>query len=235
MFLLKIFLTSIFSLIVLFLLTKLVGNTQMSELNMFEYINGITIGSIAAEMATSLEKDIWASLIAMLVYGFGTSLIAYIGKKSIPFRRAVSGTSTVLYDKGILYRDSFSKSKLDITDFLVRCRVNGYFNLADIETAILEPNGMISILPKAGIRPLSPNDLAVSVDQNHIVYNVIIDGKIEDKNLTAAGRNTDWLNEQLKLQKINSVRDVLLATCDSEGNLSVYPENRIKTDNDPFQ
>ncbi len=235
MFLLKIFLTSVFSLIVLFILTKIIGNTQMSELNMFEYINGITIGSIAAEMATSLEKDIWATLVAMMVYGFGTALIAFIGKKSLSFRRAIIGKSTLLYDKGVLYRENFSKSKLDITDFLARCRINGYFNLAEIETAILESNGMISILPKSGTKPITPNDMSISVDQNHIVYDVILDGKIEYKNLTAAGRNTDWLYKQIKAQKYKSVNDIFLATCDSDGNLSIYPKNYIKTSNDVFQ
>ncbi|MBQ8164706.1 MAG: DUF421 domain-containing protein [Clostridia bacterium] len=231
----KIILSAVFSLAVLFLLTKLIGNTQMSQLNMFEYINGITIGSIAAEMATSLEGDVWQSLIAMIIYGAVTFLIGYLGRKNDFFRKFFGGSSVVLYDKGILYKDNFRKSKLDISDFLMRCRINGYFNLASIETAILESNGTLSILPKSGERPATPNDLSLSVNQEHIVTNVIIDGNIKEKNLASVGHNRDWLLKQLKKHQINSENDIFLATYDCSGNLNIYKKFEVKTDNDLFQ
>ncbi len=145
--LLKIVFLSLGSIIVLFILTKLMGNREMSQLSMFDYVVSITIGSIAAEMSTSLENNFLEPVIAMVVYGIVATAISYFTCKSIKIRRIVSGRGKILYDNGKLYRKNLIKSKLDLNEFLMQCRINGYFNLADIQTAILEPNGRISFLP----------------------------------------------------------------------------------------
>lgn len=143
----KIILLSLGSIVILFILTKLMGNREMSQLSMFDYVVSITIGSIAAEMSTSLEDNFVEPAIAMIVYGLVATAISYFTCKSIKVRRVVSGRGKVLYDNGKLYRKNFIKSKLDLNEFLMQCRINGYFNLADIQTAILESNGRISFLP----------------------------------------------------------------------------------------
>ncbi len=145
--LLKIVFLSLGSIIVLFILTKLMGNREMSQLSMFDYVVSITIGSIAAEMSTSLENNFLEPVIAMVVYGIVATAISYFTCKSIKIRRIVSGRGKILYDNGKLYRKNLIKSKLDLNEFLMQCRINGYFNLADIQTAILETNGRISFLP----------------------------------------------------------------------------------------
>ena len=127
--LIQVFFTSVGSIIVLFLLTKLIGNKQVSQLNMFDYINGITIGSIAAEMATSLETDFLMPLLAMVIYGLTAFGLSYIAGKSVRARRLINGRSIILYDNGKLYFDNFKKSKLDINEFLIQCRIAGYFDL----------------------------------------------------------------------------------------------------------
>ena len=145
--LLKIVFLSLGSIIVLFILAKLMGNREMSQLSMFDYVVSITIGSIAAEMSTSLENNFLEPFIAMVVYGIVATAISYFTCKSIKIRRIVSGRGKILYDNGKLYRKNLIKSKLDLNEFLMQCRINGYFNLANIQTAILEPNGRISFLP----------------------------------------------------------------------------------------
>lgn len=145
--LLKIVFLSLGSIIVLFILTKLMGNREKSQLSMFDYVVSITIGSIAAEMSTSLENNFLEPFIAMVVYGIVATAISYFTCKSIKIRRIVSGRGKILYDNGKLYRKNLIKSKLDLNEFLMQCRINGYFNLANIQTAILEPNGRISFLP----------------------------------------------------------------------------------------
>lgn len=147
MILIKIVFLSLGSIIILFILTKIMGNREMSQLSMFDYIVSITIGSIAAEMSTSLENNFLEPVIAMAVYGIVATVISYFTCKSIKIRRIVSGRGKILYDNGKLYRKNLIKSKLDLNEFLMQCRINGYFNLADIQTAILEPNGRISFLP----------------------------------------------------------------------------------------
>lgn len=218
---LKIIPLSFSSLIILFLLTKLMGNKEMSQLTMFDYIVGITIGSIAAEMSTSLENNFLEPIVAMLVYGFSTVLISYITCKSLKIRKFFNGKSIILFDNGIFSKKNFKKAKLDLTEFLMECRINGYFNLSQIQTAVQEANGKISFLPKSAKRPVDPEDLNISPKQENILYNIILDGVLIEENLKQSGNNLNWLNNNLKKQGKN-IKDVFLATCDNQNNLSIY-------------
>lgn len=120
--LLKIVALSFGSLIFLFILTKLMGNKEMSQLSMFDYIIGITIGSIAAEMSTALENDFMQPVVAMAVYAAVSIVISIFSYKSLKFRRIISGNSLILLDNGELYRDNLKKAKLDLNEFLMQCR-----------------------------------------------------------------------------------------------------------------
>lgn len=219
---LKIISLSLSSLAILFLLTKLIGNREMSQLTMFDYIVSITIGSIAAEMSTSLENNFVEPVVAMLVYGFVTLIISYLTCRNLNLRRFFTGKAKLLLDNGKLYRKNFKSAKLDLNDFLMECRINGYFNLSDIQTAILEPNGRISILPKTLKRPATPEDLSIYPSQENIVYNIILDGVLLKENLEKSGNNINWLENNLKKQGITDIKKIFLATCDNQNNLSVY-------------
>lgn len=230
----KIILTSLGSLITLFILTKLIGNREMSQLNMFDYINSITIGSIAAEMATALENFI-EPLIAMIVYAIATIFISYISCKFIPIQRVITGKTKVLIDNGKIYAKNFKKARLEIDEFLTQCRSQGYFNIADIQTALLETNGKISILPKSGFKPITPDDMQIQVKQEKLITNVILDGKILKENLKNSGKTEEWLNKQLNKQGKFKIKDVFLATLDSEENLSIYVKIDKSNSHDMFE
>ena len=233
MFVLKIILLSLGSIFVLFILTKIIGTREMSQLSMFDYINSITIGSIAAEMATSLEDNFLEPLIAMIVYTLVIVTIAFVANKSIEFRRIVNGKTLILLNNEELYKDNFKRAKLDICEFLTECRYQGYFNLSDIQTALLEPNGKISILPKVDTRPATPKDLNLAPEQENIVSNVILDGKIMYNNLKSIGKDEKWLNKKLKEQNIKTLKNIFLATCDND-NLSVYEIVKRENTHDLF-
>lgn len=232
---LRIILTSIGSLAVLFILTKLMGNREMSQLSMFDYINGITIGSIAAEMATSLEDDFLKPLVAMTIYALLAILISTVTCKSIVLRRLLTGKSLILLENGKIFEKNMRMARLDINEFLIQCRNSGYFNVADLQTAILEPNGKISFLPKASQRPITPSDLNLSPTADTAVTNVIIDGRIIHDNLKFTGNNEKWLERQLHAQGVAAIKDVFLATCDKENNLSVYVKIDKPMTRDVFQ
>lgn len=232
--LLKILVLSFSSLIALFILTKLMGNKQMSQLSMFDYIIGITIGSIAAEMATALETEFWQPLLAMGIYALVAIIFSILSTKSLKSRRLISGTTLVLLDNGVLYRENFKTAKLDLDEFLMICRINGYFNLSDIQTALLETNGKISFLPKAEKRPTITSDFDLKPIQDRITVNLILDGKILKENLKYTGNDYIWLQNELTKQGINNVENIFLATCDSNNNLSVYLKNNLKNSQDFF-
>ena len=219
---LKIILLSLGSITTLFILTKIIGNREMAQLTMFDYINSITIGSIAAEMATSLEDNFLEPLIAMIVYAIIICIISYLTGKSLKLRRFITGKSIVLYENGEIYRDNFKKSKLDITEFLTECRANGYFNLADLQSVILEPNGKLSFLPQSSKRPLNATDMNIQVPSEKPVVNVVLDGVVLQNNLKSTGNNEIWLNNEIKNQGIKDIKEIFLATCDVDNNLSIY-------------
>lgn len=232
---LKIVSLSFGSLVILFILTKLMGNREMSQLTMFDYIVGITIGSIAAEMSTSLENNFMEPVVAMVVYGLVTVFISYITCKSLSLRRFFTGRARILLDNGKLYRKNFKSAKIDLNDFLMECRINGYFNLSDIQTAILEPNGRVSFLPKSLKRPATPEDLNLSPNTENVVINVILDGVLLKENLSKTGNNINWLENNLREQGINDLKKVFLATCDNQNNLSVYVKLDKKNKHDYFE
>lgn len=231
---LKIILVSVFSLVVLFLLTKMLGYKQLSQMNMFDYINGITVGSIAAEMATSLEGDFWQPLTAMIVYTGLAYLISIAANKSLKLRRFFNGKSIVLLDNGKLFKKNFAKAHIDINEFLLLCRVKGYYNLDDVQTVIIEPNGQLSILPKAEKRPVYPNDLGLKPETEKPIVNVILDGKVLDGNLNYTGNNREWLKKQLGKLGITNEKKVFLAFVDNNNKLSAYLRLEEKPDRDLF-
>lgn len=219
---------SLGSILAIFILTKLMGYRQMSQMSMFDYIIGITIGSIAAEMSTSLEGNFVQPLTAMIVYALSAVILAWITSKSIKARRLLEGTPLVLLNHGELYRSNLMKAKMDVTEFLVQCRVNGYFDVSKLECAILEGNGKISFLPKVEDRPLTPSDMQITPQQDYMVANVILDGKVMKENLKHIGKDEKWLHGQISAQGAKQVEDVLLATCDMSNKVTVYLKKNKK-------
>jgi uncharacterized membrane protein YcaP (DUF421 family) len=225
---LYIIVLSLGSVLAIFVLTKLIGYRQMSQMSMFDYINGITIGSIAAEMATSLDNSFLQPLTAMIVYALSALFLSWYTSKSIKARRIIEGTPIVLLNNDELYMQNMKKAKIDISEFLVQCRVNGYFDVSKIQTAILEGNGKISFLPKSSDRPLTPSDMQLAPQQEHMTADVIIDGNIMQENLKATGNNEKWLLQQIKAQGADKAEDVLLAICDTSNKLTVYMKENAK-------
>lgn len=234
--LVHIAIVSIGSIITLFILTKILGDREMSELSMFDYINSITIGSIAAEMATSLEGDFLKPLVAMLVYTAVSFTISYLTCKSIKVRRFFEGHTLLLYQNGQIYEKNLLKAKIDVNEFLSMCRVSGYFNLEEIHSAYLESNGKLSILPISANRPVTPADLNINVTQEFPLASVILDGHILNDNLKSTGKDEKWIAKQLTAQGVKDIKEVMLATCDNTGNpLNVYVKLHRKMTDDIFE
>ena len=217
----KVVLTSLLSAVSLFLIAKITGHKQMAQLDFFDYITGITIGSIAAELATELESP-WKPLIAMLIYGlvaFGLTILAHKFPKT---RKYINGTPTIVMDNGKLYRKNMKKAKLELSEFMVLCRQEGYFNINDIQTAIFEYNGQITILPKSDKRPLTPEDMNITPKKAEIYTEIIMDGRIMHENLKRLGLDLIWLDKQLKKLHYNSAKDIFLGICDENNNLTLF-------------
>lgn len=218
---LKVVLTALLSAASLFIIAKILGHKQMSQLDFFDYITGITIGSIAAELATELEKPL-KPLVAMVVYGGVTLSLTLISSKFPKTRKYINGSPTIIMMDGKIYRKNMKKAKMDLTEFMVMCRQLGFFNLSDIAVAVFEYNGKLSILPKATKRPVNPTDMNIIPPNETINTEVIMDGRILEENLNRLGLDRNWLDKALKCQGHKSAKEVLLGICDDNNQLTLY-------------
>lgn len=220
---LKIIIASLLSIAALFIITRLMGHKQVAQLDFFDYVSGITIGSIGAELATELDSP-ERPLIALLIYGIISFAINLATEKFPKLRKYANGTPTILMDEGKLYRKNLSQAKLDLSEFMLMCREAGYFDLDEIQTAVFEHNGRLSILPRAAFRPATPSNLKIPVKAVHIGVEVIMDGRIMGENLTRMGLGEEWLRGMLQRRGYGSERDIFLAIYHKEEDrLSIYP------------
>lgn len=218
----KVILTSLFSVLILFLIAKIMGHRQVSQLDFFDYITGITIGSVAAELATELE-DPWKPAIAILIYGTAAFMLNLITSKFPKSRKYINGSPAIIMDNGKIYRRNMKKAKLDLSEFLMMCREQGYFDLNDIQTAVFENNGKLTVLPTSTSRPATPEDFNLTPKADYISTEIIMDGRILDENLKRAGLDLTWLNKQLKAEGYKNAKEIYLGLCDKDNNLSLFP------------
>lgn len=226
MIVLRTFITSFTSIAVLFLLTKLIGNRQISELSAFDYINSITIGSIAAELATTEFDGIISPLVAMIIYGFVTFLLSVISNKSIAFRSFIEGKTIVIMKNGKIITENMKKAHLDINELLENCRISGYFDISMLDTVFLEANGKLSFIAKSEYSQPKISDLKTDIlnetKQEKPTTIIVSDGILLQKNLISAGYNEEWLHKELEKQKTDKIEEIFLASVTDDGVLSCY-------------
>lgn len=226
---LEVFLRGLVAVIYLFLLTKAMGVKHISQLTLFDYTIGITIGNVAGTMSVDTEINILIPLIVIALLALSNIVISYITRKSIIGRRVITGNPCLLIEKGQFVYKNLKRSQFDINDLLVELRQSGYFNVADVQYAILETNGKISIQPKELKRPVVAEDINAQSSEQSLYANVIIDGKALKGNLNTLQKDENWLVEQIKSQGFSDIKDILLGTLDEDGKLSLYA--KIEDDN----
>lgn len=234
MYYVKIILTTIGSVAELFLLTKLTGKKQVSELTMFDYVNGITIGSIAAEMATSEKWDFIDPAIAMVVYALAGLAISMLSMKSLSLRKFFTGSTNVLYRNGKIYNKNLKHARIDIAEFLSQLRVSGYFDLKQVSEVYIEPNGRFSIIPTESDRPATVSDLKLNLKQTKPAIVVVSDGEFISENMRAASVSRESVVSAAKAAGAKTETDIFLVTA-AEGQISVYLKNNEVVKNDIFQ
>ncbi|WP_141433554.1 DUF421 domain-containing protein [Bacillus sp. 03113] len=215
-----IFIRSIIFIVILILMTKILGKKQISEISFFEYVSGITIGSIAAEVIMGLERNIAHGVVAILIFGFITLIVDLIALKSKKFRDLVEGKATPLIQDGKILEDNLKKEKYSIDELNKLLRQKNVFNTADVEFAVLESSGDLSVLLKKENLPLTPKVLNLKVAQEKESQTVIMDGQIINDSLTAAGKTREWLNIELEKQGV-LLDNVFYGQIDSYGELHI--------------
>ena len=221
----NVVLRSFLSIIALFFLTKLMGRKQISQLNLYDYVVGITIGSVAAEISTNLDTNFFGGIVVMGVYSLVSVLFSFCTEKSILLRRFIIGVPIVIMENGRILESSLKKSKFDINEFLQEARISGYYDISQIEYAIMEANGKISFLPKSQYAPVTPFDMKLDVNKTSLVCNLVIDSKVMDDNLKMIGKDVNWLLDKVEKQGYKSLENILLVTCCDKENINIYEKN----------
>lgn len=223
----SVLIRSIVTLVVLFILAKVMGKKQISQLNIFDYIIGITIGSVGADISLDLNKHFIDGIVCLVTFGLFGAFVSFITLKSIRLRRLFSGTPSMLIEDGKIIEDGLKKVRFDINDLMEEMRNAGYFDISSIAYAIMETSGRVSFLPKDDSMPITKKDMDLKIVPSSLVCNAIIDGNIMINNLRAINKDREWMVHELKVMG-KKLDDILLATVDSNYKVSIY-EKGIKS------
>lgn len=220
---------AIISLFTLFIVTKLIGKKQVSELSLFDYVIGISIGNFAAEMTINTSSPEINGILAVVIFGAVAYLVSWLTMKSIFLRRLFIGTPTIIIQDGKILKNNMKKVRIDINDLLEECRIKGFFDLSTIAFGIMEVNGEMSFLPKANYKPLTAGDMQLNLPKEKLLANVIIDGKIMTNNLKLMKKDEEWLNKELSIKGYKEIKDILLCTLDEDQSLKIYNNTDVQS------
>ncbi len=197
------------------------GKKQISQLTFFDYCVGITIGSIAATMSVDQNVKIANGLMALLIWGLFPFILAYLSIKSMWFTKIVDGSPTILIQSGEVLDKNMKKTFLSIEELMLLLREKGTFKVSDVEMAILETNGQLSILLKSDQQPMTPHVSNVSVPPEQGPTILIMDGKLLKKGIKERGYSEEWLLKEIQNKGAMDFNQVFLAQIDSNGKVYV--------------
>jgi uncharacterized membrane protein YcaP (DUF421 family) len=188
----------------------------------FEYINGITFGSIAAALAVEIgPQETWYHFLGLTVFFLLTYFLGHVALVSRPARKLIAGEPTIVIHNGKILEDKMKKMQYNVDELTMQLREKGYFDLSQVEFAILETNGALSVLPKSQYRPLTPRDLGLKTRYEGMMSEIIVDGQVIYQNLVQNNLDEKWLMEELMKQGIQDLDQVSYAGLGSDGNLYV--------------
>lgn len=218
---LEVLLRTLGSFFAILVLTRLLNKEQIGQLTFYEYVTGITIGSMAATVAIDTEVRFLPDMLGLILWAFLTYLMGYVSLVSRPARKLLEGEPTVLVHNGKVLEHNMGKLRYNLDDLLIQLRNKNAFNIADVEFAILEPNGQLSVLLKSQKRPVTPEDLQISTKYEGVPVELIEDGEIIYQNLQQVHLDENWLMNELRKQGIYDVQEVAYASLDTDGNLYI--------------
>ncbi|WP_029451111.1 DUF421 domain-containing protein [Clostridium algidicarnis] len=218
---LYVFIKSVATFFILLILARLMGRKQLSQITFFDYIVGITIGSIAGSGIIDRDISMYDTIIALLVWSMLPIIIGNINLKSIRTRKLIESDPVIIIQNGVVNEKNMKKVRYNIGDLLMQLREKGIFELSEVEFALLEAHGELSVLKNSQSREVTLKDLNIKVPYKGMTIEVILDGAILNQNLSIINKDEAWLINELKNRNINDVKHIMYAGYTSEGNLEV--------------
>lgn len=212
---------SVISFFILLLLVRLMGKQQVAQLTFFDYVVGITIGSMASTLSVQVNEDLLSTLAGLATWTILAILLAIFSLHSVWVRKIVDGEATIVVANGKILEDKLKQIRIPIEQLISELRTQGVFNITDVEFAMFEPGGKISIQKKSPKQPVTPADLNISTKCDGLPANLILDGVVLQDALHSLNLTRAWLEHQLSKQNIQDVTEISLAQLDTKGNLYV--------------
>lgn len=211
----------------LFILIRITGKKQLSEITYYDYISGVTIGAIAGAASLDEKVSIYKGIIALAVWIIVPVIISYINIKNLSSKRLTTGEPLILIKNGTVNDINLKKARYNIEDLLMQLRKKDVFNLSEVEFALLEIDGELSVLKKAPYNTVTPKDLNISTPYKGLTLNLIVNGRIIESNLVLAEKDRAWLKQQLHLKNVKDITDVIFAGFTSDKQLEVITKNNL--------
>lgn len=216
---LVVFVRSIIGFFSLLIFAKILGKQQISQLTFFDYILGITIGSIGGSLTTDLSSRSWPHWVGLFTWAALGFLTEYVSLKWRYGAKVLEGEPTIVIMNGLIMEQALRKMKYTASEIMELLRNKDVFDLNQVDFAIIEPNGQISVLLKPEFQPLTAKDMNIQKTSAGISTELIYDGMLIEQNLRQLNKDKNWVMNQLKLQGVNDISDVFLATLNPAGSL----------------
>ena len=201
--------------------SKLIGIKIISQMNFFDFVMGVSIGSMIAKIIIDKDHVVFSGVIALIVFSLLTISTSYLNLKSYIARSIINAKTLILIENGRIIDKNIKKLRITINELMMKLREKDVFNIEDVQFAIMESNGQLSVLIKADKKPITPYDMNIKVKNLSLINDIIIDGKIVDKNLQIVGVDEKWLKSELKKKNINAIEDVFYAGVDQNKILTI--------------
>ncbi len=221
----KVILNSTMAFFFLFIIAKIMGKKQIAQLDFIDYIIGISLGSIAAQMAFDTELPFYYFLIAMAMFALLDIILSLLGRKAMFLKKIVVGRPVALIEEGKLIYKNIQKTKLSINEFLSLCREAGYFDISDIAYCFFETSGKLSVLPKSEAMPIVAKDLNIKLPESSLSTELILDGKIVDAALAKIAKSREWLYQKINVENDEAIKNIALVLYDEDNDkFFVHPK-----------
>lgn len=224
---LEVSLRTLLGFVLLLILTRLLGKKQLGQLTIFTYVTAIAMGNIAGDMVVHRDIKLIEGATGLIIWTVLTFIVEYMSLKSAKARVLLDGEPSIVIKKGVIMQKELASLRLNMDDLSMLLRINNVFSVKDVDYAILEPNGQLSVLKKRGLAAVTKNDMKIQIgSRKYLPTEIIVDGQVIDKNLKIFNLDKSWLNDQLDKTGIHSHKDVFYAELQSDGSL--YINKRLK-------
>ena len=196
---------------ILLTFTRAMGRKQISQLTFFDYIVGITIGSIAGVAAIDKSVSILDGIISIGIWSVLTIIISEVTLKNINLRLLIDSEPLLIIDKGKVIYKNMKKARYNMGDLLMQLRNKDVFNITEVEIAVLEPDGKLSIMKKSEFNILTVGDMKIKNQKVGMMVDLILQGNILSSHLHQIQKDENWLMSQLKTRGIKNIKDVIFA------------------------